>query len=204
MATRTTAKTTSRPGGGVATAEVEAVLIEGWTFDVTTPWDDRDTAWLEVCLRLAEHFDDAGDPAHDPVQCQERIPAGEPHAEWKLLRDEAGLTLRQLGRLIGADQATISRWENGLRWPDNRAYHDWLRTAGERLGEEARLRAFIAQSKRDGWLGPERVVGQDLPTRLAHWDVFYKPGGLFDRWIETGSLPAWTPRDAGIDRIGPT
>jgi transcriptional regulator with XRE-family HTH domain len=147
---------------------------------------------------MAEHFDNAGETPHDPVECQRRIPDGEPRFEFKLLRDEAGVTLRQLGREIGVDQATISRWENGLRWPDNRAYQDWLRTAGERLGEEARLRVFDAQSKRDGWLGPERVVGQDLPTRLAHWNAMFKPGGLFDRWIETGSLPAWRPRDAGL------
>jgi transcriptional regulator with XRE-family HTH domain len=190
--------TRGSPDGDAATIERELIPPPAsWRFTIATPWDEHDEAWLEVGLRHAQHFDDAP-PAHDPVECQMRVPEGEPRREWKLLREDEGLTLRDLARLLDVDAASVSRWESGARWPNNSDYSAWLREAGERHGERARLRAFDSHSKRDGWLGPERVVGQDLPTRLAHWDVFYKEGGLFDRWVETGSLPAWTPRDAGI------
>ena len=33
------------------------------------------------------------------------------------LRKAAGLTQAQLAELVGVDQATVSRWESGERWP---------------------------------------------------------------------------------------
>jgi len=182
----------------VSTAGAVTERPESGRFDITTPWDAGDEGWLEACLRMARHFDDNPANPHDPVECQRRLPTGQPRAEWKLLREEAGLTLRQLARRLDVDQASVSRWESGQRWPNSADYAAWLREAGERHAENARLRAFNAHSKRDGWLGPERLIGQNPDSLQAHWQAMYKRGGLFDRWVETGSLPSWTPRDAGL------
>ena len=186
------------PDGGAVTAERELTPPPNtWRFDITTPWDEHDEAWLEVCLRHARHFDDAGGP-HDPVSCQVSVPEGEPRHEWRMLREGEDLTLRDLARLLDVEAASVSRWESGARWPNNADYAAWLREAADQHGQQVRVRAFQAQSKRDGWVGPHVVLGQSPTERLAHWNTFYKPGGLFDRWVETGTLPAWTPRDAGI------
>jgi transcriptional regulator with XRE-family HTH domain len=155
-----------------------------WTPDYSGPWTQEDQAWLEICLHLAAHFDDG----HDPVDCQRAAVAG--RSEWRLLRAEEGLTLARLGQLLDVDGASISRWETGDRWPNAAAYLSWLRQAGERLGEKARMALYLTWLKRDGWIGQGGETAGDL------WSVLFKPRGLFDRYLDTGTLPRWPPSQA--------
>ena len=166
-----------------------------WEPKVVGEWSEADSIWLEISLSMSKHFDDG----HHPVDCQKWSVGA--RYEWTLLREEAGLTLRQLGRMLNVDSSSVSRWESGQRWPENRDYFEWLIEAGETLAQTARVSAVTAQLKRDGWVdnlpkpgGPD-VTGY---TKRDHWKIFFKPGGLFDRYIETGTLPAWTPSDAGL------
>ena len=169
---------------------------EGWTPDWKGPWTDADSIWLETVLTMADHFEHP----HDPIDCQRKLDSQWGRPEWKLLREEEGLTLRQLAAKLEVDAGTVSRWESGKRWADNVDYSLWLKEAGDRLGETARLQVFLLQSKRDGWMTDAVRGSLDDPAldRFDHWDVIFKDGGLFDRWRETGSLPVWTPEDAGL------
>lgn len=115
--------------------------------------------------------------------------------EWKLLREEAGLTLAQLAARPGVDTGTMSRWErgNGGRTTISTFLND---TAGTHA-QTMRMQVYMLQSLRDGWFAAELVFG-NLVIMDEHWDVILQEGGLFDRWREIGTLPAWTPRYAGI------
>lgn len=37
----------------------ERELPAGYTLDWECPWTDNDAIWLEVCLKVVDHFDDA-------------------------------------------------------------------------------------------------------------------------------------------------
>ena len=168
---------------------------EGWTPDWRGAWTKADESWLGIVLQMAEHFED-----HDPRDCQRHGDGQWGRPEWKFLREEEHLTLRQLGAKLDVDGGSISRWESGARWPENVDYEVWLKDAADRLGEQARMQVFLLQSKRDGWhTDAVRAAKADpILDRFDHWDVIFKDGGLFDRWRETGSLPSWTPVDAGF------
>jgi hypothetical protein len=53
--------------------------------------------------------------------------------------------------------------------------------------------------KRDGWFRTEKAkTGPGVADLYASmWEVVFKPGGLFDKFRDTGTLPHWTPADAG-------
>ena len=80
---------------------------------------------------MAEHFEHP----HHPVDCQRKIDPQWGRPEWKFLREEEGLTLRQLAAKLDVDAGSISRWESGARWPENVDYEVWLKEAADRLGE---------------------------------------------------------------------
>ena len=167
----------------------------GWVVDLKSPWSDGDESWLETVLTMADHFKHP----HDPIECQRQLDPRWNRAEWKLLREEKHLTLRQLAAKLNVDPGSISRWESGTRWPENVDYEMFLKESADRLCETAGLQVFLLQSKRDGWMTDAVRAAKDDPIldRFDHWDVIFKVGGLFDRWRETGSLPRWTPQDAG-------
>jgi len=178
----------------------DAVFENGeYHFDPNTPWDDVDEIALETALTVADHFDDG----HDPVACQLDNLRSTDHRrdhqtrdEWKLLREEAGLTQTQLAKLVGVAKENVSRYEANKRRPDNEyAYFTWLRARGDELGENARMKVWMLQTYRDGWW----TTGEHwtLENRLAHWNLIFHEGGLFDRWRETGQLPVWKPSDSG-------
>ena len=184
------------------TAVIDRAIAVGSDFktDFEGPWTDVDDALLELWLKTADHFDDASNPPHDPVQCGRREPVHRPgvtRLEWKNLREEAGLTLRELGDRVGVDQGTISRWESGARWPgDAPEYFSFLRDEAEKFGQTIRMQIFLLQSKRDRWM--DNPVYLEFEVRDDHWHAIFKAGGLFDKWRETGSLPVYTPRGAGL------
>jgi DNA-binding transcriptional regulator YiaG len=51
------------------------------------------------------------------------------------LREAAGLTQREVGRVIGVDEATVSRWESGARAPRGLRRESYAALL-KRLGEE--------------------------------------------------------------------
>ena len=53
----------------------------------------------------------------------------------RLLRERVGLTQAELGRALGVDAATISRWEAGLRSPRGQSRGAYARLL-ERLARE--------------------------------------------------------------------
>lgn len=188
----------------------DAGIPKGWTPDWFTQWTEEDEVWLNVCLQNADHWDDG----HNPVECGRRQAAEgfeqntDGRLDWIILREEAGFTMKDLAAQFEVNVATISRWESGQRWPDNRSYLSWLHAEGELHAQQIRTQLFAMQSKRDGWFhdkwvhthqGKKIYVTLALAHRDNHWHTLYKPDGLFDRWKETGSLPAWTPEDAGIN-----
>ena len=185
--------------GQTTTSEPETsardVAQEGWTPDWRGVWTKADESWLGTVLQMAEHFEHP----HDPIECQRKMDPGWSRAEWRLLREEEHLTLRQLAAQLDVDAGSISRWESGARWPENVDYEVWLKEAADRLGETARLQVFLLQSKRDQWMTDAVRSSKDDPTldRFDHWWVIFDEGGLFDKWRETGSLPRWTPTNAG-------
>ena len=176
----------------ITTSEPETsardVAQESWTPDWRGAWTKADESWLGTVLQMAEHFEHP----HHPVDCQRKIDPHWGRGEWKLLREEEHLTLRQLAAKLDVDAGSISRWESGARWPESVDYEVWLKEAADKLGEQVRMQVFLLQSKRDGWMT------EPASRRFDHWQAIFKDGGLFDRWRETGSLPVWTPQDAGF------
>ena len=185
--------------GQTTTSEPEtardAFPKKGWTADWKGPWSPADESWLGIALQVAEHFED-----HDPRDCQRHGDEQWGRPDWKFLREEEHLTLRQLGSKLDVDAGSISRWESGARWPESADYSLWLKESADRLGETARTQVFLLQSKRDGWMTDTVRAAKDDPTlnRFVHWEIIFKDGGLFDRWRESGSLPSWSPLDAGF------
>ncbi|MCH7549912.1 MAG: helix-turn-helix transcriptional regulator [Candidatus Krumholzibacteriota bacterium] len=104
---------------------------------------------------MSKHFDDG----HHPVDCQKWSVGA--RYEWTLLREEAGLTLRQLGRMLNVDSSSVSRWESGQRWPENRDYFEWLIEAGARA-------VLDVESEHS------EVVHECLVVN-GHVDVFFQP-----------------------------
>ena len=185
--------------GQTTTSEPEtardAFPKKGYLVDLKGPWTDADESWLGLVLEMVDHFEHP----HDPLECQRKLDSQWGRPEWRFLREEEHLTLRQLAVKLEVDAGTVSRWESGKRWADNVDYSLWLKEAGDRLGETASLQVFLLQSKRDGWHTDAVRAAKDDPIldRFDHWEAIFKDGGLFDRWRESGSLPVWTPGDAG-------
>jgi transcriptional regulator with XRE-family HTH domain len=134
----------------------------------------------------------------DPIACADKtashIVDEIGHAEWRGIRDSAGLSLAELAVLLGVDAGSISRWESGKRRPTNPEYFRWLR---DRDLEDTRIverDVFWLLMKRGGWIAK---LGRE-PLSLARplWDAMWKVGGLYDRWRGTGTLPHFTPADA--------
>jgi transcriptional regulator with XRE-family HTH domain len=69
------------------------------------------------------------------------------------LREEAGLTLQQLGGLIGATGSSVCRWETGLKFPRSAAGIRWARQ--------------VREWERQAWLAtygsPEMATRPDTP-----------------------------------------
>ena len=172
---------------------------EGWVVDLKSPWSDGDESWLGIALQVAEHFEN-----HDPRDCQRHGDEQWGRPEWKFLREEEGLTLKQLSGKLNVDPGSISRWESGTRWPENVDYEMFLKESADQLGGRARMQVFLLQSKRDNWLTDAVRGSLDDPAldRFTHWGVLFDEGGLFDKWRESGSLPSWTPADAGFLALG--
>lgn len=103
--------------------------------------------------------------------------------------------MRDLATRIGVDACTISRWGSGKRWPNSERYRQWLVDGSERHGQEVRMQVYLAQMKRDGWTSGWETPGYSMGD---HWQTLYGPGRLFDKYLETGMLPTWTPLDAGL------
>lgn len=61
---------------------------------------------------------------------------------------------------------------------------------GEMVADLKNLPSDLA-AFRDGWAETDTNPYPHL------WEAIFKQGGTYDRWLETGSLPTWTPRDAG-------
>lgn len=54
------------------------------------------------------------------------------------------------------------------------------------------MQVYMLASLRDSWWDV------DTNPYPALWEAIFKPGGTYDKWGETGSLPTWTPKDAGL------
>lgn len=174
-------------------------IPDGWHPSAhSDEWTPQHETWLTVCLTLLEDFDDFNPRA----LLNGRAPG--PHAQFafRFLREEAELSQQQLADRLGVNQATLSRWEQGVRIPDSEDYFAFLRETADKVARSASYEILRCVALRDGW----GDIASDDP---AHTDALknaldylheplFRPGGLFDRWRETGSLPAWTPRDAGL------
>jgi DNA-binding transcriptional regulator YiaG len=57
-------------------------------------------------------------------------------AQRRLMREEAGLTLKDMARALRVTQAAVSRWESGDREPSGRLREKYLKVL-ERLRHEA-------------------------------------------------------------------
>ena len=61
------------------------------------------------------------DPYPPPQSLGERIAAG---------RRRCGLSRKRLARLIGADEATVARWESGLAKPNGERFRQLMAVIG--------------------------------------------------------------------------
>ncbi len=171
-----------------------------WDTDIYGEWTDEEERWIEGTARLIDHM--LND--HDPIECQRDV---DPvvldeigRLEWAAIREGEQLTLRQLAGLLNVDAGTISRYETGSRWPENTEYLRWLQET-DQTQIRANKRDFItAILKRGGWFQTEKAkTGPGVADLYdTMWEVVYKPGGLLDKFRETGTLPHWKPADAEI------
>lgn len=187
----------------MSVAEMRRELPDSWTVtddgfaNPGVEWTDQDEQMLDSLLSMFQH-----DETHDPVQCGLETPPGfiaeyGERFEWRTIRVSADLTIRELGELVGVSAPTISRWESGKRNPqagEGARYFQWLRDTDEYQIRKSADLIWKIVAKRDGWIpGPLAEYGWD-----NYWNVIWKPGGLFDKWQETGTLPRFTPANAGI------
>lgn len=165
-------------------------LPDGWhPDDNPDEWTEYDEAWLETCLQLLDDYDGFNPKQH--LAARGRTPNA-----FAFLREESGLTQKELADRLGVGQGTIARWENGTRRPDDERYFAFLEDAAEALCQRVCVSIWRQAGKRDGWWNPElNLTMGDAYERL--WPVLFKPGGTIDRWREAGTLPTWTPTDAG-------
>lgn len=178
-------------------------LLESYELDTSSPWTDNDHAALKALLDHVDHLYRHGpeaDPTHDPVTCPrafDRAVVDEiGRAEWVGIREAADLSIAELARQLEVDATNISRYEGGTRWPEAQPYLTWLRETDRAQALQDRNTLFVMQCHRDGWFD---TGYDDTPESVRrHWDALFAPGGLYTKWQETGNLPAWTPRDAGL------
>lgn len=101
------------------------------------------------------------------------------------LRDEAGLTQKQLAAVVGGGDSKVSEWESGKRAPDAESLMrlavalgttvDYLLTGEEGAGEWARdrLLALVNELNRGAWREPEAA-----PSAVPPFD----PAKGADEW----------------------
>lgn len=187
----------------MTTIDADLVLeyVERWMPDRAVPGSAPPSSesfarTLDGDLELLDHY-----LGHDVVKCGETEPAALVEklgrSEWIAVREGEGLSQRELADLVHAgDPSNISRWESGRRWPGSWEYLAWLRETD--ADQTARCTADLVRlvAYRDGWL--PRYTDNAEALRVLH-DALFKPEGLLEKWRETGSLPVWTPADAGLD-----
>jgi Ser/Thr protein kinase RdoA (MazF antagonist) len=87
----------------------------------------------------------------DRVRSRQRLPLS---AERRLIRERAGVSLRELAAAIGVSHVAITRWEDGAqpRNPEHVAAYGRILAELRRLAPETREPGFDrAQGSRDGY-----------------------------------------------------
>ncbi|MGD2100824.1 MAG: helix-turn-helix domain-containing protein [Acidimicrobiia bacterium] len=168
----------------------------GFQVDPRAEWLEDDEVMLDSLLAIAAH-----DLDHDIIDCMLSQPPDVIQAlgrfEWVTVRENEDVTVAELADRLGVTKGTISRWESGKRRPASpSAYTAWLRECDQRQIGERMLDVWKMILRRDGW-------SKDLDALFRYgapdlWNVVWKENGLFDKWCETGTLPHFTPADAGV------
>jgi transcriptional regulator with XRE-family HTH domain len=76
----------------------------------------------------------------EKVRTRRRLPPPEVR---RMIRQQAGISLRELAQAIGVTQPTITRWELGLRSPERGPYFNAYLNVLDRLVDE------VAKASRD-------------------------------------------------------
>lgn len=158
-----------------------------------TPWDESDEAVLETALGMFAHVD-----THDIVECGKRTPIDQlkemGRVEWIAVREAEDLTLEELASMFGLTKGTVSRWETGRRDPTDLRYLAWLRESDRRQADRISFDIWRMTVRRDDWtLDQLSRYGS-----VRHWDAVWNAGGLYFKWFDSGTLPHFTPADAGV------